>query len=291
MPSQPSMRPAPHRRGDEGSDGHDSRASTVAGSIADDDGASSIPNATAAGAVDDTAFSLGTSRHTQAGSIASRRLRSSLWHLRWRMREFLAELVASTLLLAVGTSVNCQVKLSQSLSPSSAAGSYASQNWAWGLAVMCTIHLAGGISGAHANPGITISLAFFRGFPWRLVPSYLAAQLLGSFLGAALTYAMYLPSIERYQGAAGVGMRTIVGEGETGSLFTTVPAPYTTPASTFATELVASAILAMLVLCVGDESNSPPGDGMSGLIIGLAVTMIVSVLYLLAHGVCIALGS
>ncbi|PWO00354.1 aquaporin-like protein, partial [Tilletiopsis washingtonensis] len=200
----------------------------------------------------------------------------SLWHLRWRMREFLAELVASTLLLAVGTSVNCQVKLSQSLSPSSAAGSYASQNWAWGLAVMCTIHLAGGISGAHANPGITISLAFFRGFPWRLVPSYLAAQLLGSFLGAALTYAMYLPSIERYQGAAGVGMRTIVGEGETGSLFTTVPAPYTTPASTFATELVASAILAMLVLCVGDESNSPPGDGMSGLIIGLAVTMIVS---------------
>lgn len=204
--------------------------------------------------------------------------RNRLSLMKLQIHHFLAELVASTVLLTVGCSADCQVRLSQQLGNPS--GQYSSQNWAWGLAVLCTIHLAGGISGAHCNPGITISLAIFRQFPKRLIPVYVAAQLLGSFLGAGLAYAIYFPAISQYEGS---GVRTIQGPTETGSLFATVPAMGTTSLTAFVNEVVASAILALIVFAIGDDSNSPPGDGMSGLILGLAVTMIVST----AHAVLI----
>lgn len=191
--------------------------------------------------------------------------------IRLRFKEFFAEFIACVLLLLVGASVDAQVQLSERLTPQNQAGSYPSQNWAWGLAVMCTIHLAGGISGAHCNPGITISLAVFRGFPWRMVWVYLLAQYLGCFCGAGLAYAIYQPAINLYEGH---GLRTIVGQNATGGFFTTVPSITSTSASAFGTELCASSILGAMVLAIGDDSNSPPGDGMSALILGLTVTMI-----------------
>lgn len=194
-----------------------------------------------------------------------------LTRIRIRFKEFFAEFFACLLLLLVGASVDAQVQLSARLTPQDQAGSYPSQNWAWGLAVMCTIHLAGGISGAHCNPGITIGLAVFRGFPWRMVWIYLLAQYLGCFCGAGLAYAIYQPAIDLYEGG---GVRTIVGPNATGGFFTTVPASTSTPASAFGTELCASSILGAMVLAIGDDSNSPPGDGMSALILGLTVTMV-----------------
>lgn len=182
---------------------------------------------------------------------------SPLARHRWRMREFLAELLASTLLLTIGSSVNCQVHLSQDLSrtPSDSAGTFSSINFAWGFAVLCTIHVAGGISGAHANPAVTLSLALFRGFPLRLVPAYVGAQLLGSFIGAAIAYGLYLPAIDAWEGQ---GIRTVFGDKATASLFVTIPTEQTTPLTAFFNEVVGSAVLAIMVFAVGDESNSPP---------------------------------
>ncbi|TKY84715.1 hypothetical protein EX895_005795 [Sporisorium graminicola] len=201
------------------------------------------------------------------GSIAF----PTLWS-RWRYhsREFLAELLATTLLITVGTAVDCQVALSQSMGPS--AGAYSNQNWAWGIAVASTIYLSGGRSGAHCNPAITMALAVFRGFPWIQVPVYWAAQLLGSILGAAITYGIYLPAIDQYEG--GRNIRTLAGEHGTGRLFVTVPQLVFTAASGFSTEVVATSILMAMVLAVGDETNAPPSDGLSALVLGLVVVMI-----------------
>ncbi len=191
---------------------------------------------------------------------------------RWRYhsREFLAELLATTLLLTVGTAVDCQVTLSQSMGPS--AGSYPNQNWAWGLAVASTIYLSGGRSGAHCNPAITLALAVFRGFPWIQVPIYWTAQLLGSMLGAAITYGIYLPAINQYEG--GPDIRTLSGDHGTGRLFVTVPQLVFTSASGFGTEVAATSILMAMVLAVGDETNAPPSDGLSALVLGFVVVMI-----------------
>jgi aquaporin Z len=49
----------------------------------------------------------------------------------------------------------------------------------------------GAVSGAHLNPAVTLAFALRRNFPWRRVPGYLAAQLVGglaavAFLGTML---------------------------------------------------------------------------------------------------------
>ena len=70
---------------------------------------------------------------------------------------------------------------------------------------------------------VTLALASFRDFPWKKVPSYCIAQLLGCFCGAAIVYANYYHAINLYEGGSGV--RTISG---TGDLFATyaVRLPY-----------------------------------------------------------------
>jgi len=65
---------------------------------------------------------------------------------------------------------------------------------------------------------VTIALASVRDFPWKKVPSYCIAQLLGCFCGAAIVYANYYRPINLYEG--GSGIRTISG---TGDLFATYP--------------------------------------------------------------------
>lgn len=55
-----------------------------------------------------------------------------------------------------------------------------------GLIIMAMIYMLGGVGGAHLNPAVTVAFAVRGNFPWRRVPGYLAAQLAGGLLGAAL---------------------------------------------------------------------------------------------------------
>jgi len=52
------------------------------------------------------------------------------------------------------------------------------------LMVMAIIYFMGTISGAHLNPAVTIGFALRRNFPWRRVPGYVGAQVLGSIVAA-----------------------------------------------------------------------------------------------------------
>ena len=51
-----------------------------------------------------------------------------------------------------------------------------------GLMVMVIILFMGKVSGAHLNPVVSISFAARGDFPWRRVPGYIVAQLVGSVL-------------------------------------------------------------------------------------------------------------
>jgi aquaporin Z len=51
-----------------------------------------------------------------------------------------------------------------------------------GLMVMAMILFMGGVSGAHFNPVVSVGFAMRGDFPWKRVPGYVIAQLVGSIL-------------------------------------------------------------------------------------------------------------
>jgi aquaporin Z len=53
-----------------------------------------------------------------------------------------------------------------------------------GLMVMAITYLMGTVSGAHLNRSVTLAFALRRNFPWRRVPGYVLAQLLGGVVVA-----------------------------------------------------------------------------------------------------------
>jgi glycerol uptake facilitator protein len=106
------------------------------------------------------------------------------------MNTFLAELTGTMLLILLGDGVVAGALLRGSKSENS--------GWivitiGWALAVTFAVYAAGGISGGHLNPAVTIALAAVGEFAWDRVPLYLLAQFLGAFLGACLVWLHYFP--------------------------------------------------------------------------------------------------
>ena len=54
----------------------------------------------------------------------------------------------------------------------------------FGLVVMAVIYSFGNVSGAHINPAVTLALCFAGRFDLKLLPSYVAMQLIGATLAA-----------------------------------------------------------------------------------------------------------
>jgi aquaporin Z len=73
------------------------------------------------------------------------------------------------------------------------------------LMVMAVILFMGTVSGAHLNPGVSIAFAARGDFPWKRVPAYIVAQLLGAILATLLLWALI-----GKQGSAGL---TLPGHG------------------------------------------------------------------------------
>ncbi len=106
------------------------------------------------------------------------------------MQTLLAEAVGTLLLVLLGDGVVANVVLNRTKGQNS--------GWivitvGWGVAVAMAVYAVGRISGAHLNPAVTIGLAAIGSFPWADVPGYIAAQMIGAFLGAILVWLMYLP--------------------------------------------------------------------------------------------------
>ncbi len=79
---------------------------------------------------------------------------------------------------------------------------------AHGLALAVAVYAFGAVSGGHFNPTVTLALASRARFPWRDVPAYVVAQLLGGTFAATVVDLVYSGS----GGTAGLGATTL-GEG------------------------------------------------------------------------------
>src|SRR5689334_12848908 len=57
-------------------------------------------------------------------------------------------------------------------------------SFAFAMVVVAMIYAIGHISGCQINPAITVALAATGKMPWRQVPGYIVAQVVGAVLGA-----------------------------------------------------------------------------------------------------------
>ena len=143
--------------------------------------------------------------------------------------------------------------------------------WGWALAVVFAIYTVGGVTGAHINPAITLSAALRKQLPWKKVPTYWIAQVVGAFVGAALVFAVYNNAINHYDQINHI----IKGQPNslaTYSTFATFPAPYFHNVwGPFVDEVVGTFFLALFVCAVTDEFNQPPTGNMTPWIVGFIV--------------------
>ncbi len=96
-----------------------------------------------------------------------------------------------------------------------------------GLMVMAIIYFMGTVSGAHLNPAVTLAFAVRRNFPWKRVPGYLGAQIVGGIAAAWFLRSMF---------------------GTVGLLGATVPGPGISNWQAFAMETVLTAGLVNTIL-------------------------------------------
>lgn len=75
--------------------------------------------------------------------------------------------------------------------------------FAFGLTVLGGAYAFGPISGGHMNPAVTIGLATSGRFPWRDVPGYVAAQLVGAVLASGVLLAILQGQPGGYSAATG----------------------------------------------------------------------------------------
>lgn len=146
--------------------------------------------------------------------------------------------------------------------------------WGWGFGVVFGVYVAGGVSGAHINPAVTLAFAVRRGFSWLKVVPYWFAQTAGGFAAAALVYATYYPAIAAYDQAQHIASRT--KSLDTFSIFATFPAKYFagSPWGPLLDQVVGTALLVLLIAAIIDNRNLGPLSNMFPFLIGLVVVAI-----------------
>jgi len=104
------------------------------------------------------------------------------------MNAVTAELIGTTLLILLGDGVVANVLLKNTKGH---AGGWIVITFGWAMAVFVGVLVASTASGAHLNPAVSVRLAVAGKFDWRLVPGYVAGQLLGACVGALIVWLQY----------------------------------------------------------------------------------------------------
>jgi len=183
------------------------------------------------------------------------------------MQSYLAELLGTMILVLLGDGVVANVLLQRSKGQNSG---WIVITTGWGVAVAIAVYAVGRISGAHLNPAVTIALATIGSFSWAQVPGYIAAQMVGAFLGAVLVWLTYLPH-----------WRETPDPGAKLGIFCTGPAIRSTGPNLI-TEIIGTAVLmfGILAIAANAQTLARPGDvdlsvvfsrGLQPLLVGVLV--------------------
>jgi glycerol uptake facilitator protein len=100
---------------------------------------------------------------------------------------FIGETIGTAILILLGGGVCAAVTLKSSKARN--AG-WLAITFGWGFAVLTAVYISSSLSGAQLNPAVTIGIAVKTG-DWSDVPVYIAGQMVGAMIGAALVWVAY----------------------------------------------------------------------------------------------------
>ncbi|XP_019905710.1 aquaporin-10b isoform X2 [Esox lucius] len=150
------------------------------------------------------------------------------------LRECLAECLGVYIMILLGCGSVAQVTTSKN-----SKGHYLSINLGFALGTTFGIYVSRGVSGAHLNPAVSLSLCF-------------------------------LDAIRYYSG----GHLSVTGPTATAGIFSTYPADYLSLWGGILDQVVGTAVLMVCILALGDSRNSPAPAGLEPVLVGAVVLVI-----------------
>ncbi len=201
--------------------------------------------------------------------------------------EMIAEFLGTGVLIAFGDGVvamavaalNSSGRAATPTTIFQASGDWLLITWGWALAVAFGVYVAGGITGAHINPAVTLAFAVRGEFPWWKVIPYWFAQVVGAFVGAWIVYWDYGTAIGAFEKASNIVRGTLGGPHDstaTFSIFATFPAPYyhSSIVGPLIDQIIGTFFLLLFIFALVDKLNLPPAGNLAPLLVGLAVAAI-----------------
>ena len=180
---------------------------------------------------------------------------------------FLGEVVGTAVLVLIGDGVVAGVLLNKSKSQN---GGWIVITWAWALGVLfgviTSLAVTGGV--AQLNPAVTIGLASIDAVEWGDVPTLIAGQFIGAFIGAILVYLAYLA---HWAETEDPGLKLAV--------FSTGPAIRNTVANLI-TEIIGTFMLVFGIVAIvltqiigGSTFGTLPGLAVALLVLGIGLAL------------------
>lgn len=187
------------------------------------------------------------------------------------VRQCLAELLGTFVLVALGDGSVAQHVLGP-LTGNPSFQNFHSVAAGFGFAVAMGVWIAGGVSGGHINPAVTLALATVGKFPPIKVIPYMCAQYIGAFLAAACIYAVYHDALVEACGYAD-DFKNVTGDCATAGIYASYPAgPWLTTGGAVSDQLFATFIIMVCIMAIVDEKSSMKATkGLAPLCIGMVV--------------------
>src|SRR5579872_855281 len=106
------------------------------------------------------------------------------------MTPFFGEFIGTGLVIILGQGVVSNVVLQQSKGYNSG---WIVISFGWAMGVFVGVYCSAAASKAHLNPAVTVAFAALGKIGWNLVPTYLAAQMLGAMAGSLVAWLCFRP--------------------------------------------------------------------------------------------------
>ncbi|GHC86022.1 MIP/aquaporin family protein [Streptomyces flavofungini] len=159
---------------------------------------------------------------------------------------FVGEIIGTAILILFGAGVCAAVTLNHSKAK---ASGWIVIAFGWGFGVMAGAYTAAPLSGGHLNPAVTLGIAVDTD-KWDKVWIYLAGQMIGAMLGAALAYLVYLAQFNANVTRGTKGEPGTDSPTPTLGIFSTIP-EIRSPVANLLTEVIGTVALVLPLLSFG----------------------------------------